>query len=172
LNTREDKERVSGAEKRRKIFFFSLFYIETANQIHTTKINSIGNTIYYLMMILQSSSSSRRISWSPILLFSVVLLWVGGQQTGTAFVPTTTEIRSRPQIQVLQQQQQLIVNNNKYNQRQQQLTNVVGRNKKNNMRSNTQLYFMGSDGGILGIGTPEVVSKPFQYCFCFYCSSS
>lgn len=103
-------------------------------------------------MILQSSLSSRRISWS-ISLFSVVLLWVGG---ASAFVPitTTTDFSSttslRRSIQVLQQQP--ILNNNK-NQRQ-QLT-VVG-NKKNNKRSNTQLYFMGSDGGILGIGTPEL----------------
>ena len=114
-------------------------------------------------MILQSSLSSRRISWS-ISLFSVVLLWVGG---ASAFVPitTTTDFSSttslRRSIQVLQQQP--ILNNNK-NQRQ-QLT-VVG-NKKNNKRSNTQLYFMGSDGGILGIGTPELVSKAFSMLLMF-----
>jgi len=101
------------------------------------------------------------LSWS-ILLFSVVILCVGqvinnDNNTASAFVPTTTDFSTNSNSHRLRSRfilEQPILNNKNQNQQQQQQL-VVG-NRNNQKQSNTQLYFMGSDGGILGIGTPEV----------------
>lgn len=128
-------------------------------------------------MMLRSSSSPLRqvslsLSWS-ILLFSVVILCVGqvinnDNNTASAFVPTTTDFSTNSNSHRLRSRfilEQPILNNKNQNQQQQQQL-VVG-NRNNQKQSNTQLYFMGSDGGILGIGTPEVVSFSPLFCLLY-----
>lgn len=87
-----------------------------------------------------------------------MVMWATRQpQTTTAFVPTTTDVSTsgtngcrlrngRPIV--LPSQRVLNI------ERRQRQTILTG--KKSQKKSNTQLYFMGSDGGILGIGTPEL----------------
>jgi len=122
-------------------------------------------------MMLRSSLSSLRqvslplslsLSWS-ILLFSAVILCIGqvihnDNNAASAFVPTTTDFSTISNSYRLRSRyilEQAILNNKNENQQQLQ-QQIVGGNRNNQKQSNTQLYFMGSDGGILGIGTPEV----------------
>jgi len=111
---------------------------------------------------LRQVSLSLSLSWS-ILLFSAVILCIGqvfhnDNNAASAFVPTTTDFSTVSNSYRLRSRyilQQAILNNKNQNQQQLQKQLVVG-NRNNLKQSNTQLYFMGSDGGILGIGTPEV----------------
>ena len=114
--------------------------------------------------IFWSSTSTRRVcslsSWCTVFSLAVMVMWATRQpQTTTAFVPTTTDVstsgtngcRLRNGRPIVLPSQRVL--NIERGQRQ-----IILTGKKSQKTSNTQLYFMGSDGGILGIGTPELVS--------------
>jgi predicted PurR-regulated permease PerM len=114
----------------------------------------------------------------PLLILSVtVVVVVVGTATVVAFVSTTPTSPSRSPFQLHRTQQQnnrlglipsTTTKNNNNN-----IINIINTNspirqqrlQRSHGKSSMELHsFMGSDGGILGIGTPELVSNHSQYC--------
>ena len=111
-------------------------------------------------------SVHRLSSWrtsSFLVLFCAVAVWALGQvAVVTAFVPETITPQSKQTdfTSVIKEPSYVTYYHRRI------VPNVNQRNSNNNRNKySTELYsFMGSDGGILGIGTPEVVS----FCLLYY----
>ena len=112
--------------------------------------------------IFWSSTSTRRVcslsSWCTVFSLAVMVMWATRQpQTTTAFVPTTTDV-STSGTNGLRNGRPIVLPSQRVLNIEKRQRQIILTGKKSQKKSNTQLYFMGSDGGILGIGTPELVS--------------
>ena len=113
-------------------------------------VSSTDNKI----MRMQRARASRS---SSFLFLSAIVLWVGQAAIAGAFVPTTltpgskqTDFTSGSISTTTRSRSELLEPSYFASCRR------INSNNRKKQKS-TELYFMGSDGGILGIGTPELV---------------
>ena len=110
---------------------------------------------------------NKRITRSWIFFFLSIVLWVEQASLATAFVQTTLSPGSKQNN--LACGSITTSSRSKLPENEPSCFSSYRRSNGNNRvgRQSTELFFMGSDGGVLGIGTPELVSRHFhEQCVC------
>ena len=135
----------------------------------------VSMKIYIAMSPDKKSNKSQNVMRTPSLKFQILfivstVLWVGRSKAVAAFVPTSTgpatprqtDFNSAGTVKTISVASGLIESRGCLPYGQFYNSNEANKNRRSQRRS-TELYsFMGSDGGLLGIGTPELVRSFFR----------